>query len=108
MRFASSVIGRFAFASACDPMMKSVSKRFGSARVGCRRHFAYRAKQSHAEESGLVPHAGIRIPSRARQERYAFGREKLSARSRVRPSMRERIHGPADAHANQEKQEQRP
>src|SRR2546429_3360994 len=92
MRFASSVIGRFAFASACDPMMKSVSKRFGSARVGCRRHFAYRAKQSHAEESGLVPHAGIRIPSRARQERYAFGREKLSARSRVRPSMRERIH----------------
>lgn len=59
MRFGSSVIGRFAFARACDPMIESASKRFGCARVGCRRNFAYRAKQSHSEESSLMPESGL-------------------------------------------------
>lgn len=37
-----------------------------------------------------------------------FRRERLNAWLRVRNLMRKRIHGPADAHANQEKQQKSP
>jgi hypothetical protein len=44
-RFGSSVMRRSACANACDPMMKSASKRLGPCCAVLRRGFAYRANR---------------------------------------------------------------
>src|SRR6267378_363706 len=47
-RFGSSVMRRSACAKACDPMMKSASKRLGPCCAVLRRRFAYRANRRPA------------------------------------------------------------